>query len=311
VKEDGRPTISRVSAGSYRRLGSDELARRALLAAGVSSPCRLCPRLCGAMRKQDQPGRCRTGLQALVASWGPHFGEERVLVGGTGSGTVFFGGCNLDCVYCQNYELSQVGEGTSVTAEFLASVFMSLQRQGCCNLNLVSPSHVVPVILEALGLAVDSGLALPLVYNTGGYDSAETLELLDGVVDIYMPDMKYADPAVGLRLSGVPDYPQRNQEAVRMMHAQVGDLVIQGGVAISGLLIRHLVLPGGLAGTAQIAAFVAEQISPRSAFHLMRQYYPCYHAAQHPPLDRRVTAAEWQTARQAVLDAGLELWAEP
>jgi len=241
----------------------------------------------------------------IVASWGPHFGEEPVLVGRGGSGTIFFAGCNLDCVYCQNASISQQVQGGPTTPERLAAVMLALQRNGCVNINLVSPSHVVPAVLRALSLAVADGLSLPLVYNTGGYDSLETLALLAGVVDVYMPDMKYAEPAVGLRLSGVPDYPQRNRAAVLEMHRQVGDLVTDGGIARKGLLVRHLVLPGGLSGTTGVAKFVAEEVSPQTAFNLMSQYRPCYLANQYPPLDRRLTAEEWHSARQITLAAGL------
>ena len=289
----------------YVRLGADELRRRAAAASKLLAPCRLCPRECGVDRLQDQHGACATGAVPIVASWGPHFGEEPVLVGPGGSGTIFFSGCNLDCVYCQNAGISQEVHGGAAPPDRLAAVMLALQRSGCANINLVSPSHVVPAVLRALSLAVADGLELPLVYNTGGYDSLETLALLAGVVDVYMPDMKYADPMVGLRLSSVPDYPQRNWAAVLAMHRQVGDLTTDRGVAEKGLLVRHLVLPGGLSGTAMVTAFVAERVSPRTAFNLMSQYHPCHLANQYPPLNRRLTAEEWRGARQLTLAAGL------
>ncbi len=227
-------------------------------------------------------------------------------MGRGGSGTIFFGGCNLNCVFCQNYETSQLDEGREVTSEQLGRIMLALQARGCENINLVSPSHVVPAILGALAIAAAGGLTLPLVYNTGGYDALPTLRLLDGVVDIYMPDMKYARADVGLRLSGVPNYPEINRAAVKEMHRQVGDLKIAAdGVARRGLLVRHLVLPGGLAGTADTVRWLAEEISPRTVVNVMRQYYPCYKAGVHPPLDRRVTAAEWAAALKATREAGL------
>lgn len=289
----------------YARLGQAELARRAAAARALLSPCRLCPRECAADRLAGETGACRAGPQAEVASWGPHFGEERPLVGSRGSGTVFFAHCNLACVYCQNFDLSHLGRGRTLDPPGLARVFLSLAAGGCANLNLVSPTHQVPAILEALALAAAGGLRVPLVYNTGGYDSLAVLELLDGVVDIYMPDMKYASPPVGLRLSGVPDYPSRNQAAVREMHRQVGDLATVGGLAVRGLLVRHLVLPGGLAGTAEVARFLAEQVSRETAINLMRQYRPCYHADRYPPLGQPVTDQEWRQAVRDLLAAGL------
>jgi putative pyruvate formate lyase activating enzyme len=229
-----------------------------------------------------------------------------VLVGDGGSGTIFFGGCNLNCAFCQNYETSQLDEGFEVSPEQLGRMMLSLQSRGCENINFVSPSHVVPQMLEGLSVAVAGGLNLPLVYNTGGYDSRETLRLLDGVVDIYMPDMKYARADVGRRLSGVPDYPEVNRTAVKEMHRQVGDLEVgSDGVARRGLLVRHLVLPGDLAGTAETMRWLAGEVSANTAVNVMRQYYPCYKASDHPPLDRRVTTDEWAAAVKATRDAGL------
>jgi len=290
---------------AYLALGPEGMARRAREARELMRHCRLCPRRCGADRLSGEEGLCQVADRAKVSSYGPHFGEERVLVGSGGSGTIFFAGCNLNCAYCQNFEISQLTIGATVTAGQLARMMLALQKRGCENINFVSPSHVVPMILEALVEAAAGGLRLPLVYNTGGYDAPETLALLDGVVDIYMPDMKYSEAAVGLRLSGIPDYPEVNRAAVREMHRQVGDLKVEYGVARRGLLVRHLVLPGGLAGTAETARWLADEISPRTALNLMRQYYPCHRAAEHPPLDRRVTAAEWAGAQDAVRAAGL------
>jgi putative pyruvate formate lyase activating enzyme len=241
-----------------------------------------------------------------VASYGPHLGEEDPLRGWRGSGTIFFSRCNLGCVFCQNYDISQYDAGPEMDAEELAAVMLLLQRQGCHNINLVSPSHVVPQILAALLAAAQNGLHLPLVFNSGGYDSPEALALLQGVIDIYMPDMKYADEAVSRRLSGIPNYPQINQSAVREMHRQVGDLVLDAdGLAVRGLLVRHLVLPGGLAGTEKIAHFLSSEISTHTYLNLMDQYRPAYRAFDHPPLDHSLSPGEFQAAVKTVHRAGL------
>ena len=242
-------------------------------------------------------GECGTTQRAEVASFGPHFGEESPLSGRRGSGTIFFTHCNLACVYCQNYTISQQGEGRAVTAEELAEIMLSLQKKGCHNINLVSPTHVVPQILEALEIAVPNGLKLPLVYNTGGYDSLETLKLLDGVIDIYMPDMKYSDAGVGKRLSGVADYPAVNRAAVKEMHRQVGDLQMDGaGIAVRGLLVRHLVLPHGLAGTGDTMRFLAREISPETYLNVMAQYRPCYRACDTHDLSHPLNGTEFREA---------------
>ena len=285
---------------------SGELQKRAHKALQRLACCDICSRACHVDRMADLQGVCRTGRQARVYSYSPHFGEERPLVGRGGSGTIFFSNCNLQCQYCQNYELSQLGQGRPVAASELAEMMMRLQAMGCHNINLVSPSHVVPQILEALVQAVEAGLRLPLVYNTGGYDTIDTLGLLDGVVDIYMPDMKYADPAVGERLSHVPDYPQVNRQAVAEMHRQVGDLVIgRDGVATRGLLIRHLVLPQGLAGTSQVASFIAQGLSTNTYVNVMAQYRPCYRAQEHEELRRGLSRREYEEAVAAFQQAGL------
>ena len=228
-------------------LRSGELERRAAEAYARLEACDICARECGANRCLGaEKAGCHTGDRAIVASYGPHLGEEKPIVGRGGSGTVFFTWCNLRCQFCQNADISQGGQGQAVEPEELAAMMLSLQSSGCHNINLVSPSHVVPQILLGLLVAAQAGLRLPLVYNSGGYDSLRTLALLDGVVDIYMPDMKYADPEVGYRYSQVRDYPQVNQAAVREMQRQVGDLAIgRDGIARRGLLVRHLVLPQG------------------------------------------------------------------
>src|SRR3990170_4428311 len=235
-----------------------------------------------------------------------HHGEERPISGRRGSGTIFFAWCNLRCVFCQNWELSQRGDGSEVQAEGLAAMMLELQEMGCHNVNLVTPSHVVAQILEALVIAAAAGLRLPLVYNTGGYDSPEALALLDGVVDIYMPDMKYGDSDLARRYSHVREYVQADRRAVREMHRQVGDLVLdEHGVAVRGLLVRHLVLPGNIAGTEQVLAWIASEVSPDTYVNLMAQYRPCYRAWEHPTLDRRLTRAEYRRACELAGRVGL------
>ncbi|RME88976.1 MAG: radical SAM protein, partial [Anaerolineae bacterium] len=258
---------------AYLRLSDAELGRRVEAAFARLERCDLCARRCGVNRLAGELGVCRTGVRARVSSYGPHLGEEDPLRGWRGSGTIFFARCNLRCQYCQNYDISQRDAGEEVDAETLATIMLRLQMAGCHNINFVSPSHVVPQILAAVRLAARRGLRLPLVYNTGGYDSPEALELLDGVIDIYMPDMKYADSEPAHRFSRVRDYPQVNRAAVREMHRQVGDLEIdERGLARRGLLVRHLVLPNGLAGTGKIVRFLAEEISPNTYLNLMDQY---------------------------------------
>jgi len=286
---------------------SGELKTRVKEAYRRLERCNICARECGVNRRESARGAaCRTGEQAVVSSCAPHFGEETPLVGYGGSGTIFFSWCNLMCQYCQNYEISQLGHGQKVEPENLAAMMLRLQESGCHNINFVSPSHVVPQILAGLLIAAGAGLDLPLVYNTGGYDSLETLELLDGIVDIYMPDMKYADPAVAHRYSKIQDYPAVNRAAVQEMHRQVGDLVVdERGIARRGLLVRHLVLPERLAGTQEIVRFLAEEISTDTYLNVMDQYHPCYKAGNLPPLNRRLNRQEYEEAVQMALDAGL------
>jgi putative pyruvate formate lyase activating enzyme len=241
-----------------------------------------------------------------VSSYGSHHGEEKPLRGWGGSGTIFFARCNLHCQYCQNYDISQTDDGEEVEPQELASTMLRLQAAGCHNINLVSPSHVAPQILAAVLVAAQAGLRLPLVYNTGGYDSLSTLKLLDGVVDIYMPDMKYADAGIAEQYSQVPNYPEVNRAAVREMHRQVGDLQIDvNGLATHGLLVRHLVLPGGLAGTAQVVRFLAGEISRATYLNVMDQYRPTYCAEGYPELNRRITREEYRSALRMAQQAGL------
>jgi len=295
------------SPGYLRLLASGELARRVREAEGRLADCTLCPRDCHVDRRRTTAGAvCRTGARAVVASYGAHHGEEDPLRGWRGSGTIFFSWCNLRCVYCQNWDISQQGVGRDVEPEELARMMLELQAAGCHNINLVTPSHVVAQIVAAVYEAARHGLRLPIVYNTGGYDALDALALLDGIVDIYMPDMKYGDTLLARRYSKVPNYVEVNQAAVREMHRQVGDLVLdEHGIAQRGLLVRHLVLPSGLAGTEAVLAFLAQQISPRTYLNLMDQYRPCYRADEYPELDRRVTAAEYAAALAAAARHGL------
>ncbi len=292
---------------SYLDLGEEGLIDRVRRSWQKLRECRLCARDCGVDRTGGERGYCRTGDRASVASYGPHPGEEAPLRGTRGSGTIFFCGCNLRCVYCQNYDTSQYPVARTQGLRDLGQMMLSLQRRGCHNINLVSPSHVIPQILGALTWAAGRGLNLPLVYNTGGYDSLEGLRLLDGVVDIYMPDMKYQDPDVAQRLSLARDYPEVNRRAVAEMHRQVGDLSLdERGIAISGLLVRHLVLPEGMAGTGDVMQFLAREISPDTFVNLMDQYYPAHRAREYPPLNRRLTRSEFASAVRAAEEAGIQ-----
>lgn len=291
---------------------SGELAERVEAARSLLQDCHVCPRHCEVDRLNGELGECRTSAEIIISSYGPHFGEEAPLVGRNGSGTIFFTNCNLRCVFCQNYSISQLGEGEKVSKEELAYMMLPLQTKGCHNINLVSPTHVVPQILEALEIAVKSGLRLPLVYNSGGYDSVETLRLLDGVVDIYMPDMKYSDEKTAEKLSGVKNYPAINRAAVKEMHRQVGDLQIdEDGIAQRGLLVRHLVLPHGLAGTKEVMDFLANEVSSDTYVNIMAQYHPCYEAFQFPSLSRRTSAVEFQEAVALARQAGLNRLDQP
>lgn len=257
--------------------------------------CRLCPRECGALRTAGQYGVCRIGKQVIVSAASPHYGEEPVLVGRHGSGTIFFSSCNLKCLFCQNYDISHMRAGRAISDEELASLMLSLQDMGCHNINLVTPTHVAAQIVQALVLAVERGLRLPLVYNCGGYESVETLRLLDGIVDIYMPDIKYSSNQMAKRWSGAADYWDVVRLAVKEMHRQVGDLITDElGIARRGLLVRHLVLPNDVAGSEAVLEFVAHEISVDTYINIMDQYYPAFKARTLPPLNRRIRTEEYE-----------------
>jgi putative pyruvate formate lyase activating enzyme len=268
--------------------------------------CEICPHVCRVNRRQGELGLCRTGPRPVVASFGLHFGEEEPLVGEHGSGTIFFSHCNLFCIFCQNWEISHGGEGEEIEVEDLAEVMLRLQAQGCHNINFVTPSPQVPMILGALPSAIAGGLRLPLVYNTGGYDSLATLKLLDGIIDIYMPDFKFWDEKVAASVCNAPDYPELARKAIKEMHRQVADLVLdEDGVAYRGLLVRHLVLPDNLAGTKEIMQFLAREISPRTYVNVMGQYRPCGRADENQSLAKFLSGAEHREALQLARDAGL------
>jgi len=270
-----------------------EIIERAL---SLLESCEVCPHRCGVNRLKGELGFCKTGKNAIVDSYFPHRGEEKPIRGYRGSGTVFFSYCNMRCVYCQNYQISQLGEGREVSPEELAEIFLELQAMGCHNLNLVTPSHVVPQILSALYLAVKKGFRLPIVYNTSSFDSLESLRLLEGIVDIYLADLKYADREIARRYSKVKNYPEVAMAAIKEMHRQVGDLILdERGIAIRGLLVRHLVLPNGLAGTEKVAEFLGS-LSKNMAVNVMDQYYPSYMAWKYPELSRRITQREYHQA---------------
>ena len=303
---------------AYLSLPGEELGRRAAAAAETLGSCTLCPRACRANRLAGELGTCRIGCEAVVSSYGPHFGEERPLVGAYGSGTIFFTGCNLRCIFCQNYDISQLEYGEAVPTDRVARMMIALQDRGCHNINLVTPTHQLPQILDALDKAVSLGLKLPIVYNCGGYEPLEALRLLDGVVDIYMPDMKYGSNQVGRELSGAPDYWDRNREAVLEMHRQVGDLEVvdmteggsRGEVAVRGLLVRHLVLPGGLADTESVVRFLAQDVSKDTYINIMDQYRPCFRAVGHELIGRPISSSEYREAVRLAQEAGLWRFAE-
>jgi len=297
--------------GSYRALwNSGELGRRKDEAWERLKVCDLCAHECGVDRLAGKRGVCKSGDTVQISSYGPHFGEEDPLVGTHGSGTIFFTGCNLQCVFCQNWDISHMRLGHTVSTAELAGMMLELQEMRCHNINLVTPTHYMPHILAALVVACEDGLELPLVYNCGGYESLTALKLLDGVIDIYMPDVKYADPKVGLRFSRAKDYPKVVKAALKEMYRQVGDLLIdEDGIAWRGLLVRHLVLPEGLAGTREIVRFIAEEISPDTYINIMAQYRPEYRAREHPPLDRPVTRREYEEAVRLAKEAGLHRFA--
>jgi putative pyruvate formate lyase activating enzyme len=289
-------------------LSKNELAERIEASYKLLESCRVCPRECGVNRLEDnKSGFCKSGLNPVISSVSPHHGEEPPLSGARGSGAIFFTNCNLRCVYCQNYPISQMGNGAERTPGELACQMLYLQEQGCHNLNLVTPTHFMPQILRALGIARERGFTLPIVYNTSGYESLEALRLLDGIVDIYLPDMRYSDDTIALRYSIAPHYPEINRAAIKEMYRQVGNLALdEMGIARQGLIIRHLILPGGISGTEEIMKFLAEEVSKDVYISLMSQYFPAYKAGEIKELSRRITTEEYKEARKIMEKYGLE-----
>jgi len=268
--------------------------------------CRLCPRACGVNRLKGETGFCGTGRKARVAGYNAHFGEEAPLVGKYGSGTIFLSSCSLQCSFCQNYEISHQAEGVDVEPEQMASMMIHLTDKGCHNINFVTPTHVVPQILEALILAIDQGLKVPLVYNSSGYDSKEVLELLDGIFDIYMPDFKFWDDKWADRFCKAPDYQNVTMKAIKEMYRQTGDLMFdKEGIAIRGLLVRHLVMPNKVGGTVKILKFLAEEISVNTYINVMGQYRPCGAAQKDEIVNRSLIAKEYGNALDAAKSQGL------
>ncbi len=295
---------------AYSRLGQEILEQRARQARELLRDCSVCPRACGVDRTAGVCGYCGIEDRPFISSYGPHFGEESPLVGTGGSGTIFMGGCNLGCLFCQNWTISHEREGHYIDEDALAAIMLGLERAGCHNINIVTPTHQMPMVLGALSIAADRGLELPLVYNCGGYESLEALELLDGVVDIYMPDLKYMDGEVSKRLSDAPDYPEAAKASLREMHRQVGILKMDNrAIAQRGLIVRHLVLPGGLAGTGEAMRFLAQELSPDTYVNIMDQYRPCYRAGEFPEINRRPTHKEYEEAVALARKAGLHRFA--
>lgn len=287
-------------------LQDGSLAERVSKARDMLKDCCVCPRRCMVNRLAGETGFCGIGERAMISSANPHFGEEAPLVGRNGSGTIFFTSCNLKCVFCQNYEISHLMEGQEVGAPTLGGLMLKLQEIGCHNINFVTPSHLVPQILDSVHWAALHGLQIPLVYNTGTYDSLDTLVLLDGIVDIYMPDLKFMHSRVSKELMDAEDYPEIACRAIKEMHRQVGDLQTdEAGIAIRGLLVRHLVMPDSLAGTAEAMAFLADEISRNTYVNIMNQYRPCGRALENPAINRAVTRAEYAEAIQTAREAGL------
>lgn len=301
-------------AGSYvELLKSGELERRVAALRGMLRECRLCPHECGVDRTAGELGRCRTGALAAVSSFNDHHGEEPPISGRRGSGTIFFTNCNLRCVFCQNYPISQLGNGREVSAEVLAEHMLALQERGCHNINWVTPSHVVPQAVEALWHAARGGLSIPIVYNCGGYESVAALKLLDGIVDVYLPDIKYGTNEYAEKYSGAPGYFDHAKAAVLEMSRQVGALRRdRQGAAVRGLLVRHLVLPGDVSGSRAVFEFLSREVPAETYISLMSQYFPAHRALGMPPLDRPLTGEEYERALEWAEECGLTRgWIQP
>lgn len=293
---------------SYLRLYEEgKLEEKVEKAYSFLEKCNVCPHNCGVNRLDDEKGFCKTGLNVKVASYFPHLGEEFPIRGYNGSGTIFISYCNMRCVYCQNYEISHLGEGREHTPEEIAGIMLYLQEEGCHNINWVTPSHVVPQLLRALYIAVKKGLKIPIVYNTSSYDNPETIKLLEGIVDIYLPDVKYLSEQYGRKYSKVKNYPDTAKEVIRLMHKQVGDLKTdERGIAYRGVLVRHLVLPNGISTTKEVLDFL-KSVSPNMHVNIMAQYHPYYKAFNYPELSRRITEEEYREAVDYASHIGLKI----
>lgn len=287
---------------------SGELAHRIELAQALLAPCQLCPHMCGADRLHGERGVCRMGDRATISSWTLHPWEEPPISGSRGSGTIFFSGCTGRCQFCQNYPISQLGYGDQVSVERLGGMMLELQRRGAHNINLVTPTHFMPQILAALPTAIRGGLGLPLVYNTSGYERVEVLRLLEKIVDVWLPDAKYADAAVANRISGFQDYVHYNRLALQEIYRQVGSdlLVDEAGLAWRGMIVRHLVLPSGLAGSQEVLRWVAGNLSSQVHISLMDQYFPAHRALGDPVLDRKINEEEYEDVLDTCYAVGLE-----
>src|SRR3989338_1082154 len=292
--------------GYIKLYKSGELKKRVEKTVNLMKQCQICPRRCKVNRLENEKGICKVGRLPMVSSYNPHFGEESPLVGTQGSGTIFLTSCNLGCIFCQNYDISHLGEGYEISIERFAKMMIELQNIGCHNINFVTPTHVVPQILEALPIAVEMGLKIPLVYNTGGYDIIETLMIIEGIFDIYMPDFKFTDSDIANRLCKARDYPEVATKAIKEMHRQVGDLVINNhGIAERGLIVRHLIMPNELAGTRKVMHFLANEISKNTYVNIMDQYHPCGLAHKYPEINRRITTEEFSNAINIAREEGL------
>ncbi len=284
-----------------------EIRQRIKRARSVLSSCSLCGNHCGVNRPKGEKGKCNSGLELMVSSYNLHFGEEPPISGNTGSGTIFFTNCSLRCVYCQNYPISQLGNGQVLSARRLAQMMLELETRGAHNVNLVTPTHLIPQLIEAFFQARGWGLTLPLVYNTSGYESKEALRLLEGIIDIYLVDMRYSDNKTAELYSGVKNYVEVNRAAVKEMFAQTGNLIADPkGIARSGLIIRHMILPSGLAGSKETFEFVAREVSEEVQLSIMDQYFPAYQAGQYPYLKRKTASREYLRAEKAFFDSGLK-----
>jgi putative pyruvate formate lyase activating enzyme len=288
------------------RVSGVELERRIEKLYEILENCTLCPRSCKVNRFVSKNGACRTGIKPIVSSFGPHFGEESFLVGNNGSGTIFFSNCNLNCVFCQNWEISQMGVGEEIDVEELSKIMLKLQKMGCENINLVSPTHQVPMIVDAVSRAWQKGLKLPIAYNCGGYESIETLKLLEGIVDIYMPDFKYGDDEKALKYSKVPNYTSVVKRALEEMYRQVGPLNIESGVATRGVFVRHLIMPNDASSSEKVLQLIAS-VSLDIPVNIMTQYYPAFKAHQYAELNRRIAREEFIKVVEKARTLGLKI----